>query len=54
MGPNIWKTLTDSSGKKSKETNPHKDSLDTNGLEDVYVSTETLLKGKCLIDIMHI
>ena len=54
MGPNIWKTLTDSSGKKSKETNTHKDSLATNGLEDVYVSTETLMKGKCLIDIMHI
>jgi superfamily II DNA or RNA helicase len=35
----IWKTLTDSTIKCEKKT------------DDVYVSTETLMKGKCLINI---
>ena len=39
---NIWKSLTDSSIKRGKKTT-HAD--------DVYVSTETLMKGKCLINI---
>jgi superfamily II DNA or RNA helicase len=36
----IWKTLTDTTIKRDKK---HTD--------DVYVSTETLMKGKCLINI---
>jgi superfamily II DNA or RNA helicase len=39
---NIWKTLTDSTIKREKKQ------TDT---DDVYVNTENLIKGKCLINI---
>jgi superfamily II DNA or RNA helicase len=39
---NIWKTLSDTPSKSKKKCDK---------TDDVYVSTETLMKGKCLINI---
>lgn len=51
-GTNIWKTLSESA--KSKGKGKCKQTIDIETDTDVYVSPESKMKGKCLIDISSI